>query len=65
MAGLTSLHAGHQSFALDIDNELTKEVRARAKRYGVSVDEVQVSDFTRSRSLRLIQPLNHHSAHAA
>lgn len=39
----------------DIGHELAKDVRRQAKRYGVAVDQVQVVDFARCRSLRLIQ----------
>jgi regulator of protease activity HflC (stomatin/prohibitin superfamily) len=41
---------------IDLPNELTKAVRRQAKRYGVDVVQVQISDFTRSRSFRLMQP---------
>ena len=46
---------------MDIGNELTKAIRRQAKRYGVEIIAVQVSDFTRSRSIRLLQQFNHHS----
>jgi hypothetical protein len=42
-------------------NERTKTVRRQAKRYGVEVLNVQISDFSRSRSLRLMPQFNHHS----
>jgi regulator of protease activity HflC (stomatin/prohibitin superfamily) len=48
----------------DVGNELTKAVRRQAKRYGVEIINVQISDFTRSRSFRLMQQFNHHSHHA-
>ncbi len=38
----------------DIGNELSKVVRVQAKRYGVKIINVQLADFTRCRSLRLI-----------
>ncbi|WP_321471168.1 SPFH domain-containing protein [uncultured Paludibaculum sp.] len=46
----------------DVANELTKAVRRQAKRYGVDVRSVAVSDLTRSRSLRLMSP---HLKHVA
>lgn len=39
---------------VDLPNELAKEVRKRARRYGVKVIDVQVSDFTKARTLRLM-----------
>jgi regulator of protease activity HflC (stomatin/prohibitin superfamily) len=39
---------------IDIAGELTKAVRRQAKRYGVNVQTYQISDFTRSRSFRLM-----------
>lgn len=47
--------------SVDVNNELTKKVRALAKRYGVEVLNVQVTDFTRSRSLRLVTAMGHSS----
>jgi membrane protease subunit HflK len=41
--------------AMDLANELSKAVRRQAKKYGVNVVQVQPSDFTKTRSLRLIQ----------
>lgn len=38
----------------DLPNELSKEVRKRARAYGVRVIDVQVSDFTRAKTLRLM-----------
>lgn len=46
---------------MNVGNELAKRVRNRAKRYGVAVDDVQLSDLTRSKSLRLIQDATHRS----
>lgn len=46
---------------IDIGSELAKAVRRQAKRYGVEIMNVQISDFTRSRSFRLMQQFNHHS----
>jgi regulator of protease activity HflC (stomatin/prohibitin superfamily) len=40
--------------ACDLAGELTKAVRRQAKRYGVNVQTYQISDFTRSRSFRLM-----------
>lgn len=45
---------------LDMANELTKAVRRHAKKYGVDVLTVQIADFTRSRSYRLMQPMHGH-----
>ena len=39
---------------IDLANELSKTVRRAAKRYGVQIVQVQIADFTRSRSLRLV-----------
>lgn len=47
--------------AVDVNNELTKKVRSLAKRYGVEVLNVQVTDFTRSRSIRLVAAMGHSS----
>jgi len=47
-----------------LSNELAKDVRRRAKTYGVAIVGVQLVDFTASRSIRLIQPLGHHSHQA-
>jgi regulator of protease activity HflC (stomatin/prohibitin superfamily) len=38
----------------DIGNELSKMVRRQAKRYGVNIISVQVSDLAKCRALRLI-----------
>jgi regulator of protease activity HflC (stomatin/prohibitin superfamily) len=40
----------------DIGNELAKVVRRQAKKYGAEIISVQLVDFARCRSLRLIQP---------
>jgi len=40
---------------MDMGNELTKKIRVVAKRYGVFVQQVAVSDFAKVRSLRLMQ----------
>jgi membrane protease subunit HflK len=48
-------------FEAQFGNELSKVVRRRSKMYGVNVINVQLCDFTASRSIRLIQPLGHHS----
>lgn len=45
---------------MDMANELTKAVRRQAKKYGVDIITVQISDFTRSRSYRLMQPMHGH-----
>lgn len=49
--------------ALDVENELTKTARRRAARYGVRVIDVQLVDFTRSRSIRLMQAGTHQTQH--
>jgi len=46
---------------VDVSNELAKAVRRQAKRYGVEIVNVQICDFTRSRSFRLMQQFNHRS----
>jgi len=45
----------------EVSNELAKVVRRQAKRYGVEILNVQICDFTLSRSLRLMQQFSHHS----
>ena len=45
---------------IDLPAELTKAVRRQAKRYGVDVLSVQLADFTRSRSYRLMQQMHGH-----
>jgi regulator of protease activity HflC (stomatin/prohibitin superfamily) len=45
----------------DIEKELTREARKRAKEWGVNILRVQVSDFSQSRSIRLIQPITRNS----
>jgi len=35
-------------------------VRRNARKYGVDVLTVQIADFTRSRSFRLMQPMHGH-----
>lgn len=52
-----SLHTWDQLCTLDLENELSKTMRRRAKEWGVNIVRVQVSDFTRSSSFRLIQPI--------
>jgi regulator of protease activity HflC (stomatin/prohibitin superfamily) len=42
---------------LDMENELTKLARRRAKEWGVRIVRVQIADFSESRSIRLIQPI--------
>lgn len=41
-------------FELDLSNELSKIVRRSAKKYGVDIISVQLCDFSRCRSLRLV-----------
>ena len=38
----------------DIDNEITKKVRIEAKKWGLEVDTVTLSDLSRMRSIRLL-----------
>lgn len=61
--GAISQFIRHKTWAelrmIHLDKDLTRIVRQRAAQYGVRVKRVQVSDLTRSRSLRLIQPLVH------
>lgn len=45
---------------MDMANELSKAVRRNARKYGVDVMTVQIADFTRSRSFRLMQPMHGH-----
>lgn len=55
-------HTWAELLNMDIANELTKTVRRQAKRYGVDIKQVQLADFTRSRSIRLVQG---HASHFA
>ncbi|MCI4340584.1 MAG: SPFH/Band 7/PHB domain protein [Thermoplasmata archaeon] len=43
----------------DFAHEVEKKVRARAKRYGLKVTEVQFRDVSRCRTIRLIQGRTH------
>lgn len=45
----------------DIGNELSKRVRSRAKKFGVSISSVELSDLVRARSFRLMQPMTNNS----
>jgi regulator of protease activity HflC (stomatin/prohibitin superfamily) len=40
----------------DIENELTKTAKRKAKEWGVAILRVQISDFSQSRSIRLMMP---------
>ena len=52
--------------AVDVGNEITKAVRAQAKKYGVRIISVQICDLTRSRSFRMMQSASaHHNTHAS
>ncbi len=42
---------------MDLANELTKDVRRFAKRYGVNILRVQIGDLTTTRSIRLMQSI--------
>jgi regulator of protease activity HflC (stomatin/prohibitin superfamily) len=46
----------------DMDNDLSIKVRRAAKKYGVEILTVQIADFTRSRSYRLMAPMHEHHA---
>ena len=52
---------GEKEKFLNSDNEITKIVRRLAKSYGVEILNVRLSDCTKSRSIRLMQQLSHHS----
>lgn len=43
--------------AMDISNELTKDVRRFAKAWGIGITRVQLIDFTMTRSIRLLQSI--------
>lgn len=45
---------------LDLDNEIAKAARRRAKKQGVHIFDIQFSDLTKSRSVRLIGSLPTH-----
>lgn len=40
----------------DIAGKLETAVRRRAKKYGVNIEQLALADFTKSRSIRLMQP---------
>lgn len=46
--------------ALNMPNEMGKAVRRKAKAYGVDIISVQIADWTRSRSLRLMLQASGH-----
>ena len=52
-------HTLEEILAMDISNELTKDVRRFAKPWGVGISRVQLSDFTVMRSIRLLQSMQH------
>lgn len=52
-------HTLEELLAMNIENELTKDVRRFAKPWGVGISRVQLSDFTTMRSLRLLQSMQH------
>lgn len=43
--------------AMDISNELTKDVRRFSKPWGIAITRVQLIDFTLTRSIRLLQSI--------
>lgn len=45
--------------SMNINNELTKDVRRLAKKWGVGVSQVQLSDFATMRSVRLLTSIAH------
>ena len=51
--GMVRGHTWQESRTMDFAAELTKLVRRKAKRWGVDIVEVQLRDFSRSRSVRL------------
>ncbi len=62
LRSVTPVPSGDKEKLLDSDNEITKVVRRLAKQYGVEIMNVKLADCTRSRSIRLMQQLSHHSA---
>lgn len=52
-------HTLEELHAMDIANELTKDVRRFAKPWGVGITRVQLSDFTVMRSIRMLMSQNH------
>ena len=52
-------HTLEEILAMDISNELSKDVRRFAKPWGVGISRVQLSDFTVMRSIRLLQSMQH------
>lgn len=46
-------HTWDELCSADLANDLLKAVRKRAHRWGVYVDDLQINDFTKARSLRL------------
>jgi regulator of protease activity HflC (stomatin/prohibitin superfamily) len=38
----------------EIDNEITKKIRASVKKYGVEIDQVTLTDIAKIRTIRLI-----------
>lgn len=56
-------HSWDELMTVDISNELTKDVRRLAKRYGVQIINVQLRDFTSSKSFRLMQEFLHNGSH--
>jgi regulator of protease activity HflC (stomatin/prohibitin superfamily) len=52
-------HTLQELLAMDMANELTKDVRRFAKPWGVGISRVQISDFSVTRSIRLLQSMSH------
>jgi regulator of protease activity HflC (stomatin/prohibitin superfamily) len=51
---------------IDADNEIAKATRRRAKKYGVHIVNLQISDLSRSRSYRLLSSSSaHHNIHGS
>jgi regulator of protease activity HflC (stomatin/prohibitin superfamily) len=53
-AELRNIHAVDEAKDIDLDNELAKKMRRRAKKYGINVLDVGICDLTPSRAIRLI-----------
>lgn len=52
-------HTLEELLKIDMANELSKDVRRFAKPWGVGIKQVQISDFTTMRSLRLLMTQSH------
>lgn len=52
-------HTLAELLAMDLANELTKDIRRFSKPWGVGITRVQIMDFTVMRSIRLLQSMAH------